>query len=58
MAKPHLDALIRLGSWAQADEDAKEQAVRDIMKDARSQAKAAVLAPPTDDGWGEFEAVR
>jgi len=59
IVKPELDALIRSGTWARADEDAKQKAVRDVVQDARKAAKAGVLHPAADGGeWAGFEAVR
>jgi hypothetical protein len=63
-AKPELDALVASPEWRKMDGDAKEKAVGDVLKAARKDSKARVLAddmataPSASNAWGEFEAVR
>jgi endonuclease YncB( thermonuclease family) len=59
VAKSDLDALIRSGMWARANEDARQDAVAKTMKRARQAGKAAVLQPAAaGDEWAGFEAVQ
>lgn len=51
-AKPQLDALVRGPGWAALSLSDREDAVRDLMKDARAEAKGVVLreGPPGSGG--------
>ncbi len=49
-AKPALDALTGSGDWLGMSSDEQEDAVRDVLRDARADAKEAVLAGATADG--------
>lgn len=46
-AKPRLDALVRGPGWNSLPIDDREDAVRDVMKKARAQARAAILVGGT-----------
>jgi endonuclease YncB( thermonuclease family) len=62
-AKPELDALVASADWRRMGEEQKEKAVADVMKAARKDAKARVLAGETaataggSDEWAEFSTV-
>ncbi|KQM64698.1 MULTISPECIES: hypothetical protein [unclassified Sphingomonas] len=70
IAKPQLDALTGSAVWKQLTEDQRDDEVAKIMKDARADAKAAVLsgakpdeasgqgAPAGADPWAEFQDAR
>ncbi len=49
-AKPALDDLTGSGDWLSMTADEQEDAVRKVMRDARADAKEAVLAGATADG--------
>ncbi len=63
-AKPELDALVASQEWRKMDEDDQKAAVARVLKEARKDAKAIVLAGDTAkaagvaDGWREFTAVQ
>lgn len=66
-AKSALDALTGSGDWLGMSSDEQEDAVRDVLRDARADAKEAVLAGATADGppvageampWAEYGNVR
>ncbi len=62
-AKPELDALVASPDWRTMDEDDQKAAVAKVLKAARKDAKASVLAGDTapaagSDGWGAFTPVK
>ncbi|KQM98761.1 hypothetical protein ASE78_05910 [Sphingomonas sp. Leaf25] len=61
LAKPALDDLTQTGDWLMMDQDEQKDSVRDVLRDARKEAKESILgefqfvAPGTAIGpWKQF----
>lgn len=53
IGKPWLDALVSSPEWKAMDQEQQQDAVRDVMKDARAEAKAVIDQPAADE-WADF----